>query len=357
MLSLGVWVMANIKDVAARAGVSSSTVSRVLADKPHISAKVRKKVLQAAEELDYRPVQIAKRLRTQGPSRLIGLLISGVLNTHFNAIIHGVSDLAYTHELHLLFCNAVGDTTREHYYFDLMRAERAAGLIVNPQDRQRDGRYLNELRKSGTAVVLLDSSVADYSFDFVTADNRQGAYLAVQHLIEQGHRRIGTIIGKRTVTTAVERLRGYTDALNEAGITVDERLIRDGGYEEEGAYAATRAILSGDAPTALFVANEPMTVGALRAIREHGLRIPDDIAIVGYDETPWSAQVNPPLTTVAQPTYALGREAVRLLMRRINEPDAPSVTVTLPTELIIRESSGTVGIVTPPAESMSEIGS
>jgi len=333
--------MANIKDVAIKAGVSSSTVSRALADKPYVSSKVRKKVLQAAEELDYRPYQTAQRLRTQGSSHLIGLLISGVLNTHFNAIIHGVSDLAYSHQLHLLFCNAVGDTVREQYYFNLMRSERAAGLIVNPQDRQRDGRLLHELRKSGTAVVLLDTTVADYAFDFVTAENRQGAYRAVKHLIEQGHQQIGTIIGKRTVTTALERLQGYLDALNEAGIAIDPRFILDGQYEEQAAYQATADLLATDEPpTALFVANEPMTIGALRSIREHGLRIPDDMAIVGFDETVWSAQTDPPLTTVAQPTYDMGREAVRLLMRRINEPDAPPLTVTLPTHLIVRASSG-----------------
>src|SRR5690606_18050011 len=208
---------------------------------------------------------------------------------HFNAIIHGVSDLAYTHRLRLLFGNAVGDVEREQYYIDLMRSERAVGLIVNPQDRGRDGRYLHELRQSGVAVVLLDSTVNDYAFDCVMVNNREGAYRAVRHLIEQGHTRIGTIVGKRTVTTALERLQGYIDALREASISLDERYMPNGEYEQEGAYQAMQALLRlKDRPTAVFVPNEPMTIGAMTAIREHGLRIPDDVALVSFDETPWS---------------------------------------------------------------------
>ncbi len=333
--------MANIKDVAELAGVSSSTVSRALANKPHVSSKAKRKVLQAAEDLNYHPYQTAQRLRTQTNSQLIGLMISGVLNSHFNSIIHGVSDLAYSHEMHLLFCNAVGDARRERYYIDLMRSERAAGLIVNPQDYRGDGRHFDALRQSGTAVILIDTTVEDYSFDVVVVDNRAGALKAVRHLIDLGHRRIATITGKLMVTTALQRLEGYKDALRFAGLPIDEELVKDGRYEEEAAYRATRELLDlHERPTALFVANEPMTIGALCALKERGVRVPEDMALISFDETPWSPYVDPPLTTVAQPTYALGREAVRLLIRRLNEPQAPYLTVTLATELVLRELSG-----------------
>jgi DNA-binding LacI/PurR family transcriptional regulator len=333
--------MVSIKDVAERAGVSNSTVSRVLANKPHVSGEVRQKVMRAAEELDYSPYQTAQRLRSQADSRLIGLLISGVLNNHFNAIIHGVSDLAYSHKMHLLFGNAVGDVERERYYMSLMRSERVAGIIVNPQDQHNDGFYLDELRRSGMAVVLLDTSVDGYAFDCVTSDNRQGAARAVGHLVRLGHKRIATIVGKMTVTTSQERLAGYIDALRENNLLIDEELIKNGMYENDTAYEATLALLDlKKPPTALFVSNEPMTVGALAALRDRGVRIPNEMAVVTFDETPWSPHVDPPLTTVAQSTYAMGREAVRLLLRRLAEPDSPPLSVTLPTELVVRRSCG-----------------
>jgi DNA-binding LacI/PurR family transcriptional regulator len=335
--------MPNIKDVAERAGVSSATVSRVLANKPHVSERLRQRVMKAIDELNYRPDQTAQRLRAQNTSKLIGLIISGIHNAFFNAVIHGISDLAYTHNMNLLLCNAVGDTRRERYYLDLIRSERAAGVIVNPQDYHNDGRLLDELRSDGIAVIMIDTYVADHEFDFVGVDNRQGAQRAVQHLIDLGHRRIATIIGKMSVTTAQERLRGYLDALQAAAIPVDETLIAGGDYEQEAAYHATLRLLDQpQPPTALFVTNEPMTVGALDALQERGIRIPHDIAMVGFDDVPWMKYTNPPITTVAQPTYTVGREAVRLLMRRVNEPDSPCLMVRLPTKLVVRESCGAV---------------
>ncbi len=330
-----------IKDVAERAGVSSATVSRVLANKPYVRAEVRSKVLQVAQELNYQPDQSAQRLRSQTTSRLIGLLISGIHNYHFHSIISGVSDLAYFYDLNLMLCNTGGSVEREQDYMDVIQAERALGIIINPQDYLSDGRRLSALRRDGMAVVLIDTGVAHGKFDLVQVDNRQGAFQAVSHLLSLGHRRIGIIAGNLKMTTATERLQGYRDALLAANVPVDPNLIKAGNFEFDSGYQMTlKFIDEPQRPTALFVSNERMMLGALNALNERGMRIPDDMAIIGFDDMEYAAQLRSPLTTIAQPTYEVGKEAVRLLLRRIAEPDAPTVNVTLPTELIVRKSCG-----------------
>lgn len=332
--------MSSIKDVAVRAGVSSATVSRVLANKPYVREEVRTKVLQAAQDLDYQPDQSAQRLRSQTTSRLIGLLISGD-NTHFHSVIHGVSDLAYFHELSLLFCNTGSSAEREKHYLDLIQAERVLGLIINPQDYQSDGKRLNALRRMGIAVILIDTDVAHAKFDLVRVDNRKGAFEAVSHLIRLGHQRIGIITGTSGVMTAAERLQGYRDALVSGGIAFDPELVKAGNFEIDSGYRLMLEFLDQPTPpSAMFISNESMLIGTLNALAERGVRIPRDVALVGFDNTPWAAHLTAPLTTVAQPTYEVGREAVRLLLRRIAEPTAPVIDVMLPTELIVRESCG-----------------
>ncbi|MDZ4769352.1 MAG: LacI family DNA-binding transcriptional regulator [Chloroflexota bacterium] len=332
--------MASIKDVALRAGVSSATVSRVFANKPYVREEVRTKVLQAAQELDYQPDQIAQRLRSQTTSRLVALLLSGD-NTHFHAVMHGVSDLAYHHDLSLLFCNTGSSSEREKHYLDQIRSERVLGLIINPQDYQSDGRRLNALRRRGIAVILIDTDVAHVQFDLVRVDNRKGAFEAIAHLLRLGHTRVGIVAGTAGIMTASERLQGYRDALLYAGVPFDDDLVKTGDYEIDSGYRLAAEFLDRpDPPTALFVSNESMMLGTLNALAERRVRVPHDLALIGFDNAPYSAHLHAPLTVVAQPTYEVGREAVRLLLRRIAEPDAPIIDVMLPTELIVRESCG-----------------
>lgn len=333
--------MASMKEVAKLAGVSNATVSRVLSNKPNVSESVRQRVMAAVEELNYQPDLAAQRLRNQSQhtNSVIGLLVGGLHDSHFNVIVDGVSDLAYDHDLTLLLCNTKAGT-REDYYLERMRAERVAGIVVNPHHYYRSRHQLEQLRDDGIAVILLDTTIENSTFDLVQVDNRQGAYEATRHLIQLGHHP-ATIAGPAAFSTAQGRLQGYIDALHEAKLPVDEELIVEGNYEPEGGYAAMKELLKlKPLPSAIFCANNSMTLGALEALHEHGLRIPDDIAFATYDDVPWMRFMNPGLTAVAQPIYSLGREAVRLLMRRIEEPNAPQLTVTLPTELKVRSSSG-----------------
>ena len=328
-----------IKDVAEHAGVSRATVSRVLNNRASVAENLRARVLEAVETLGYQPNRAARRLRAN-VSDVIGLLISDIENPFFISIVRGVEDAAYAHQMSIVLCNTDENAAKQRMYLRVMQAERVAGLIVSPTHVD-DGEVLDSFSRSGIPVVLLDRRVDKCELDAVTVDNVHGAHIAVKHLIDLGYRRIGMIGGAMHLTTGRERHRGYLNALESAGIPVDAALVKFGDFKTESGYRlACELGALPHPPRALFVANNLMTLGALRALREMNLRIPDDIAIVGFDDMPWSTELYSPLTAVSQPTYELGREAVQLLLHRIAEPDAPFRTVTLQTRLVVRESCG-----------------
>jgi LacI family transcriptional regulator/LacI family repressor for deo operon, udp, cdd, tsx, nupC, and nupG len=221
-----------------------------------------------------------------------------------------------------------------------MQAENVAGLILAPCPLT-EASALDSVRRSGLPLVVLDRTIDGLDADIVKVDNIQGAYTAVKHLLDLGHERIATIVGSASLSTGRERLRGYEDALRDAGVSVNPALIKRGDSQKEDGYVLARELmLAGEPPTALFVGNSLMTLGALQAMRELNVRVPQDVALVGFDDMPWSSELCPPLTAISQPTYELGREAVDLLLRRLAEPNALLRTVVLQTHLVIRESCG-----------------
>jgi len=225
-------------------------------------------------------------------------------------------------------------------YLRVMRAEQVAGLIISPTSSAED---FTELQNLGIPIILLDRQSETFEADAVTIDNVSGAYLAVKHLIDLGYERIGMIGGSPHLTTGQERYEGYRKAISASGRKVDEKLIKVGNFKTESGYRlAMEFITSPQPPRAIFVANNLMTLGALRAMREQGVRVPQDIALVGFDDMPWSSELCPPLTAVSQPTYELGQETVHLLLRRLADPDAPIRTVTLQPRLVVRESCGAI---------------
>jgi DNA-binding LacI/PurR family transcriptional regulator len=333
--------MTSIKDVARAAGVSSATVSRVLSDKPYVTDSVRQRVLQAAREIGYHPDQTARRLRMHSTSLVIGLIVTDIRNPYIGAMVRGVEDSAYSQNMNILLCNTDRQPERQQFYLERMRSERAAGLIIIPTSAPPDGALVERIRRAGIAVVLIDSPLAGYDFDQIAVDDRGGAREATAHLLARGYTRIAIIAGRQSLHTGRNRLAGYADAIKQAGIAPDSALIQYGDYSRESGYAAMRALL--DLPTppqAVFACNESMTSGALKALNERRIAIPDQIALIGFDDVPWAEDLRPALTTVAQPTYDIGREAMRLLLRRLKEPDAPILSVSLPTQLIVRESCG-----------------
>lgn len=325
-------------DVAKQAGVSVATVSRVLNDSPHVSPSVRRKVLRAVKALNFQPNRTAQRLRAK-QSKVIGLIISDIQNPFFTSVVRGIEDTAYANGYSLVLCNSDEDFEKEKLYINVMRAEAVAGVII--ASTLESNPLISDLRNHKIPVVAVDRRIKNQKIDSVFVANARGAFAAVSHLIELGHRKIGFVGLPWSCVPGKERFEGYQRALREKGLAVSRRLVRIGDAKQPSGYTCTLELLkSQSSMTALFVANNLMTLGALDAIRARGLKIPDQISIVGFDDMPWAPLLQPPLTAVAQPTYELGRKAGELLLERLQNPHKPVANVQLDTTLIVRGSSG-----------------
>lgn len=328
-----------IQDVAERAQVSRATVSRVLNNHPNVASDIRTRVQEAMRDLDYNPNRAARRLRGNS-NDVIGLIIPDIQNPVFVAVARGVEDAAYKHQINVLLCNTDDHADKQQAYLNVMLAERAAGLIIVPT-HARDGRALLEVQRAGVPVVLLDRQVKHFQADTIKADNVLGARMAIRHLFELGRRRIAMIGGLQYLTPAQERYQGYVEALRDAGLGIDETLVMNGDFKPEGGYRIARELMAlANPPDAIFAANSLMAMGALTALHDLQIRVPEAVALVSFDDVPWAENLNPPLTAVAQPAYELGVQAVEMLRRRFTHPDVPIQTVILQPRLIIRESSG-----------------
>jgi DNA-binding LacI/PurR family transcriptional regulator len=326
-----------IEEVARRAGVSIATVSRVLADKPHVSPGVRQRVLAAVTALDYRPNRVARTLRAQ-QSKIIGLIISDIQNPFFTAIVRAVEDIARQYEFLVVLCNSDEDPDKEAGYVDWMLADNIAGIILSPTGEESVVHV--RLKDARIPVVAIDRRLPAMSVDTVLCENQQTTQRLITHLIEHGHTRIGAVIGSPNVSTGAERRAGYLCALLEHQLPVLPELLYTGIPKEDSGYKLTKQLLALPAPpTALFAGNNLLTMGALRAIHETGWVIPDDVALVAFDEMDWMFVMKPPLTVVAQPTYEMGRQAIELLLKRIADFDRPVTEILLQPTIYFRGSS------------------
>ncbi|MSU47774.1 MAG: LacI family transcriptional regulator [Opitutus sp.] len=331
--------MSSLQEVAVRAKVSIATVSRVLNKSDKVVPETRAIVEQAARDLGYRPSRVARRLRMKdGHAHLVGLIIPDIQNPFYAEIARGVEDAAYAREFALLLCNSDENIEKERFYLNVMQAESVDGIVLPPFDDT--DLAVVEMVRSGMPVVCVDRSLAKLKTDLVEVDNYQGALEAVNHLLDKGHRSIGLIEGRAEVSTNRERRRGYLDALTARKIAPRMELMRAGDFKQaSGRVLANELFDLRKPPTALFVCNNLMTVGALAALHQRGLRVPRDVAIVGFDDLPWAEALDPPLTVVRQPAYEVGRQAMELLLKRIIEPTRPAVTVRLQPELVVRRST------------------
>lgn len=330
--------MATIQDVAQHAGVSIATVSRVINGTTYVNEEVAARVRAAIKELQYQPSRAAQAMRANH-SKIIGLLISDIQNPFFTALIRGVEDVTNRNGYSLILCNSDENSRKEQQYIEVLCAERVAGAIVVPTSENPP--KLRLFREHEIPFISVDRRVKDSTTDAVLIDNVQGAYEAVMHLIANGYRRIGVITGPIGTTTGRERLEGYRKALRESGMVNDPALERIDNFKGEGGRKGAHALLDlVPQVDALFTANNLMTMGALEAIHERHLRIPEDIALVGFDEMPWAALSGISLTTVTQPVYELGSTAALRLFQRLQNPTALSrQEIMLMPTLQIRDST------------------
>lgn len=325
-----------IKVVAAAAGVSPATVSRVLNASDNVNPKIRARVLDAIKELGYRPNGAARSLRTRA-TFVLGIIISDITNPFFTAMVRGIEDTAQHADYSVMLANTDEDLAKEARYLEVAAAEQMAGVVLSPASSTQT--RLDVLTERNIPIVTVDRQLRGGRFDSVTINNRQVSRSATTHLIERGCRRIAFIAGPPATTTALERLAGYRDALKAAGRAVDPALVVRGDYRVDGGYQATKELLR-SRPDGLFVSNNLMTIGALAALKETGLRAPEDLAFVGFDDLSGIMGLGSEITAVQQPTYDIGRCAAERLLARIQGDASARRRHVLRAELVIRHSSG-----------------
>ena len=306
-----------LSDVAERAGVSTASVSRVLAKKPHVSETVRKRVLAAVNELSFRPSRVARSLRSQR-SLVIGLVISDIQNPFFTSMVRAIEDVTYQHHYSLVLCNSDEDPAKEAFYIDLMVAEKVAGVILSPTNETDAS--CKRLAEIGIPVVAIDRRTRQADVDTVIVDNAGAACALTSHLIDDGHRRIGAIVGPPGATTGIERREGYLRALRNHQIDVEDDLVHIGPPTVDYGYQMVNQLMALEAPpSAIFLGNNLLTIGA-------------------FDEMDWAFVMNPALTVVSQPVYEMGKTAADLLLARISDYSHPTREVMLQPTIKIRQS-------------------
>ncbi|HEX2913827.1 MAG TPA: LacI family DNA-binding transcriptional regulator [Chloroflexia bacterium] len=328
-----------IREVAERAGVSTMTVSRVLNESHRVQPETRQRVEQVIKELGYVPNGLARGLSSQ-KTGILALIVPDVANPFFTKLVRGAENVAWQNGYRAILCNTENDLNREKAYLEDMLAQRVEGVIIAPtSDKSR--RHLNMLEQHKVPAVFTDRSVDGLEYDLVEGDNVGGARRLVEHLIRLGHRRIAMINGSLDISTSRDRLKGYRQALEATGISYDPGIVIQTSVDQQSGYLATKQLLQlNPRPQALFAVNNLVAVGAVQAVREVGLNVPEDLALVCFDDIDLASIICPFLTVMVQPAETFGTLALQLLLDRIGGRAVKQRHVTLAAELIIRESCG-----------------
>ncbi|HLI88468.1 MAG TPA: LacI family DNA-binding transcriptional regulator [Ktedonobacteraceae bacterium] len=324
-----------IYDVAKLAGVSATTVSKVLNGTGRISKATRLRVESVVAELQYTPSIIASALK-KNQTFNIGLLIPDITNPFYGELARTIEDEALHQNYSVLICSTDNAPERERKQLELLIRKHLDGIIVATAERS-DNTEPAKLLERGISVVFIDRVIPNSPYPIVATDHYRGSYLAAEHLIQLGHRRIAILLEPLYLQASLERLQGFAAALKAYAIPFDNSLVYSGGFGAEAGYELARQVLSGATlPTAIFAATDLLAIGALRKLREEGIAVPEQVSLVGYDDIQMARMVSPPLTTIAQPIAALSKQAIALLLS--GRPQTASTTL-LPPALIVRSST------------------
>ncbi len=331
----------NLEEVAKLSGVSRSTVSRVINNDPNVSQTTRDMVLEVIRRVNYQP-NVAARGLAAGRTRVLGLVIPTGVSTLFTdpffpLLIQGISSACNAHDHSVMLWLADPEyerrTIRQVMHNGLIDGVIVAATLLNDP-------LVQALIEGDLPFILVGRHPTELGVNYVEVENLNAVRKAVSHLLRLGRRRVATITGPQNMIPGIDRREGYVLALRDRGLAADPELIVEGDFTETGAYAAMQKLLPRQ-PDAVFAASDTMAVGALRALRDAGRRVPEDVALVGFDDMPFAAHVDPPLTTVRQPIHRLGTLAAETLIDLIEHPEAGARRIVLPTELVIRASCGT----------------
>jgi len=323
--------MATIRDVAKLAGVSVATVSRVLNQNGYVNEETEKRVRKAIEELNYKPNEVARTLFKK-TSKTIGLIVPDISNPFFPELVRAIEDVMNIYDYTVILCNSDEKSEKEKQYMDVLKQKYVDGMILTTSQLA-----VEEVIELDMPIVVLDR-LSDHTFPSVIADNYNGARLATRHLYDIGCRKIAHIQGPSHVVNAMQRFYGYRDEMKRLGLW-EHALVIQGNYQLKQAKEAVVQALQTNQVDGIFAGNDAMAVGALKAVQQLGLRVPEDVAIIGYDGIPLTEMTTPELSTISQPIYEMGAIAARLLVKKIEGQPIDQFHYILPVKLIERDST------------------
>jgi DNA-binding LacI/PurR family transcriptional regulator len=331
-----------LKEVAQAVGVSTMTVSRVVNNRPNVDEKTRKKILDAAREMGYTPNHVAKSL-VSSRTYTIGVIIPEISHSFFPEVVRGIEEATDNKNYQIFLTNTSDSFGKEQKVINALRSKRVDGILVSSSLRTDDFSFYKQIIQSGLPLVFFDRGIEDIGASCIGVNDKTASRQITGHLISHNYHRIGYLSGPKRVSIGKERFDGYIEAMTRHNLEIDERLIIENGFNEKGGYEAMNKLLAlpdGIRPRAVAAVNDPVAFGAMDAIRDAGLKIPDDIAITGFTDDIRAELVACPLTTVHQPAYEVGKKAASKLIRTIENRDEPIENVELITNLVIRKSCG-----------------
>lgn len=328
-----------IHDIARELEISASTVSRALNNNPRISLKTKEKIKAVADRLGYRPNTLASNLRNK-KSNTIGIVVPLINRHFFSSVISGVEDIAFKAGYNVVISQSNDLAAKEISIVQSMFSNRVDGLIISIAMQTSNFDHLKLFRKKQIPLVFFDRAVPEIDTDKIVVDDFDGAFRVTKHLIDQGYKRIAHLAGPQNLTTYFDRKNGYIEALRKNNITFDESLVNVSTLtSDDGVPAIEKLMALPNPPDAIFCGNDTTALSVMIYLRDKGIRIPDDFGIVGFSNEPFSKVVSPAISTILQPGFAMGQKAAELIISKIENKDRTYQTITLPTELIIRDSS------------------